>query len=103
MTEFLTAILILECFILMICFGVGFYLNVWILCTEEPKKYTFSSILNPFSTKGYEVIFSSASIFTWKIEGEKLRLKRTVNKSRKVFKVILLIIALTIIAILISS
>jgi len=103
MNEFLTAVLILEFFILMICFGIGFYLNIWILCTEEPKKHTFLSIINPLSNKGYRIIFSSLSIFKWKIDGEKLKLKKTVNKSRNVLKVVILTIVFTIILILISS
>lgn len=55
------------------------YLNLWIYYKKYVKRYHFSLIMNPFSSKPYELLITSIFTFYWRIEGEYQTLKKVIN------------------------
>src|SRR5680860_38614 len=84
MTEILTIIIIGQIFLILICYGLIFYQNLWIYYSENPEKHKYFPLLNPFSISTYSLMISSMFTLKWnENEGEKKRLKKNVNKIRK--------------------
>ena len=86
------AIFMIEAFLFIITSSLIFYQNIWILHSENPKKYKWF-LFNPF------LLFDAMFIFSWneKVGGNR-GLKKKVNKLSKFLGVLILLVFLTIIA-----
>lgn len=97
MEHTISIILAVEAVITFLCYGLIGFINLWIYYSESNEKFPLFPILNPFSFASYELMFSSMFTFVWKEEKPNLKLKRTINKTTKIFVLLILTIVITII------
>jgi hypothetical protein len=90
--EIVKTIFIIEAFLFIITFSLIFYQNIWILHSDNPKKYKWF-IFNPF------LLFDALFTFSWneKVGGNR-SLKKSVNKLFKFLRTSIILVFLTVIS-----
>jgi|GEM_PF-4798150 len=84
MGELINTIIFIGFVLALICFGIGFYLNIIIYYSERKDKYPSFPILNPLAYSSYELMFNSMFKLDWKIQDSNKNLKKRSNDLRRI-------------------